>query len=83
MIQVNGSTSAPRETDIRIAALIEEELESVKYRKERLDLYHPKHAREMSSDQLCEIARARVIIRLCAPWCDARVPGCGEDSEYF
>jgi hypothetical protein len=78
MTHGDGSTSAPRETNVRLSALIEEELESVLIQKERLDLSYPTHIKEMSSDQLWNIARARVIIRLCAPWCDARVEGCGK-----
>ena len=83
MTHDGGSTSAPRETDIRLCTLIEEELEAVLFHKERLDLLYPKHAKELTSDQLWGIARARTIIKLCAPWCDTRVLGCAEENEFF
>jgi hypothetical protein len=75
-----GSLSATRETSFQLSRLIREELQAVTFHKERFDLHFPKHTKQLSSLQLWHIARARTIIKLCAPWCDTRVEGCAESA---
>ena len=76
-----GSPAATRETNVLLSRLIREELEAVSFHKERLDLHFPKHTKELSPLQIWHIARARTIIKLCAPWCDQRVEGCAESES--
>ncbi len=75
-----GNPAATMETNAQLSRLICEELEAVAFHKERLDLHFPKHTKELSPLQMWCIARARTIIKLCAPWCDTRVEGCGESA---
>jgi hypothetical protein len=76
-----GTASMARETYAQLSRLVSEELQNVRFDKERYDLLYPAHAKGLSRTQLRAIARKRVIIRLCAPFCDAEVEGCGDVLE--
>jgi hypothetical protein len=79
MTDGNGSASIARETNARFDRLVTEELQSVIFDKERYDFQYPGHAIDLAGNRLRHIARERVLTRLCAPFCDERVEGCGEE----
>jgi hypothetical protein len=81
MIPDYGTASMARESNALLSRLVSEELQNVVFDKERYDLRYPTHVKELSRRSLRAIARRRVIIRLCAPFCDADAEGCGEVLE--
>lgn len=82
MTDSNGTASIATETNVRFHRLVSDELESVLLDKQRYDHEYPGNVKEFSKEQLWNVARVRVLRRLCAPFCDADDDGCAENMFW-
>jgi hypothetical protein len=55
---------------MRVSARIRREVELLAFNKERYDLDHPDHRKDIPQAELKQIARDKVIQELCVPPCN-------------
>ncbi len=67
MNATSGSLGIRTDCSVRFARMVRDEQEQVLFRKAAYDMDFPDHARSLSLDRLAEIARHRVVERLCRP----------------
>jgi len=75
----NGNTYGPRENNALIFAMVQRELESMTFRKERYDLNYPDHAKDLTKSEIRRLARHKVMHELCfLPCCPEECPSFGD-----
>jgi hypothetical protein len=62
-----GTYGISTDGSVRFARMVQDEQEQVLFRKAAYDIDFPDHARSLSLDRLAEIARHRVVEKLCRP----------------
>lgn len=71
------------DSNVRFAWLVEEEREHLTWKKAVFDWDYPDHAKSISFDELKEIARLKVMERLCMPPDTTEEGGVREQEQEF
>jgi hypothetical protein len=78
----NGNGASPRENNALLSEMVQREFEVLRFKKERYDLNHPEHVKELAKSEIRQIARQKVMEELCLlPCCAEECPSFGNCSE--
>lgn len=67
MNATSGNHGIGQDHSVRLTCMVEDEREHVTLRKSVYDWNHPENAKSLSFDELADIARRRLMERLCRP----------------
>jgi pyruvate/oxaloacetate carboxyltransferase len=78
----NTYGNGPRENNALLSEMVQREFEALSFRKERYDLNHPEHIKELTKTEIRQIAREKVIQDICTlPCCSEECPSFGDCRE--
>jgi hypothetical protein len=78
-MKANGNGDGPRENNALLSEMVQRECEVLTFRKERYDLNHPEHAKDLAKSEIRQVARQKVMEELCLlPCCPEECPSFGD-----